>query len=624
MIQKMKKLTFLIFYKEYDQFLQSLQNLGVMHIQESADQSTATQLQSSDEIREKEEQIKTVQRVIDALGKIEGVQQNTSSNGNPVNALQHIVQYDSIIDAIRANKSELQRYQKDYDILMPWGTFDRALVASLEEKGIKLSFYQAPAAFFKKYPEYAEGEVSRIGKNVYFVNYDLADSEDVVPATQVQLPEETLEDCVQHINDLTEQIQNLEEQKIELAIDHMADIKAYEQQLIDELAVLKAQYATAVVADNKIMVLEGWYPEVNEQEIQQFLQAENKYYEVREPNDTDDVPIKLKNNWFARQFEVLTGMYGMPSYNEWDPTPVLSLFYSLFFAICMGDCGYGILLILFGWGVKADKIKGGLLDMFSGLGNIIMILGVATTIVGFFLGTCMGANMYECANTPEAAKALMAPFQGEIAGYSTQMVMALVIGVFHICLAMTLKAIIFTKKSGLMANLSTWGWLLLILGSIVSAILLGVNVIDEQTMKWVLIGIGAVSALGIYIFNDIHRNPLINVGAGLYDTYNMASGLLGDVLSYVRLYALGLSGGMLGATFNTLGLQLIEGDKPVWMLALCGIGTVLILVLGHVLNIAMAALGAFVHPLRLTFVEYFKNVGYEGKGTKYSPFKKVI
>ena len=100
----------------------------------------------------------------------------------------------------------------------------------------------------------------------------------------------------------------------------------------------------------------------------------------------------------------------------------------------------------------------------------------------------------------------------------------------------------------------------------------------------------------------------------------MATGILGDVLSYIRLYALGLAGGMLGAAFNNLGLMVmggsVEGATWQWL------PFVLILVLGHVLNLAMSALGAFVHPLRLSFVEYFKNAGYEGKGTLYQPFKK--
>jgi V/A-type H+-transporting ATPase subunit I len=128
-----------------------------------------------------------------------------------------------------------------------------------------------------------------------------------------------------------------------------------------------------------------------------------------------------------------------------------------------------------------------------------------------------------------------------------------------------------------------------------------------------VIVIGTLSALGIYIFNTPGRNPLMNIGAGLWDTYNMATGILGDVLSYIRLFALGLAGGMLGQAFNNLA-EMVRGDNFLTWLPF-----VLILLFGHVLNILMSSLGAFVHPLRLTFVEYFKNAGYEGKGEKYNP-----
>ena len=201
--------------------------------------------------------------------------------------------------------------------------------------------------------------------------------------------------------------------------------------------------------------------------------------------------------------------------------------------------------------------------------------------------------------------------------YDIQMVMALCIGVFHICLAMIIKAICYTKRFGFKENISTWGWLLLIVGGLIVVLLGMTHLFPEEVTKWTLIVVAAISALGIYIFNKPGRNPLINIGAGLWDTYNMATGILGDVLSYIRLYALGLAGGMLGGAFNNLA-EMVLGVNPTWQ----WVPFVIILLIGHALNLAMSALGAFVHPLRLSFVEYFKNSGYEGKGTLYKPFAK--
>jgi V/A-type H+-transporting ATPase subunit I len=351
-----------------------------------------------------------------------------------------------------------------------------------------------------------------------------------------------------------------------------------------------------------------------------MLAAAQVYYEETDPEKEDATPIKLRNNWFTKLFEPLTGMYGWPNYNEFDPTPILAPFYLLFFSLCVGDCGYGLALILVGWLIAKDKLK---IEMFEGLGPIIAVLGVGCTVVGYLSGTFFGVDIYQAEWIPAWAKAPMfkawlGDGTGNWMGYDIMMVLALIIGVVHICLAMTVKAICYTMQNGFHATASTWGWLLLIVGGIATAILASTSVLGPQTTQVILIVIAAISALGIYIFNTPGRNPLINIGSGLWDTYQMATGILGDVLSYLRLYALGMAGAMLGAAFNELGMTVL-GDAP-------GVGSIvgfaLIVAFGHVLNLLMACLGAFVHPLRLTFVEYFKNVGYEGSGKKYNPFKK--
>jgi V/A-type H+-transporting ATPase subunit I len=367
-------------------------------------------------------------------------------------------------------------------------------------------------------------------------------------------------------------------------------------------------------ADGSLKILEGFCPADQAPALNQLLAKQEVYYQEEDPHVEDNTPIKLRNNKFTKLFESLTGMYGWPNYNEYDPTPILAPFFLLFFALCMGDCGYGIMLIIFGLLVAKKKLN---IAMFEGLGPIITVLGVGTTVVGFFLGTFMGFDLYAVEWMPQVLKNVMIKGSVSVAGmtYDLQMVMALGIGVFHICLAMVVKAICSTQQLGFKENIANWAWTLLIVGGLIVTIL-GMTVLPQEVFKWAIITVAIVSALGIYVFNTPGRNPLINIGSGLWDTYNMATGILGDVLSYIRLYALGLAGGKLGEAFNTLG-EMVLGDSIVsW------VPFVLIFAIGHILNLAMSALGAFVHPLRLTFVEYFKNAGYEGKGTLYQPFKK--
>jgi V/A-type H+-transporting ATPase subunit I len=136
--------------------------------------------------------------------------------------------------------------------------------------------------------------------------------------------------------------------------------------------------------------------------------------------------------------------------------------------------------------------------------------------------------------------------------------------------------------------------------------------------KYLYYGFFGTGGLLVFVLNNIKRNPLINIGAGVWDAYNMATGILGDLLSYIRLFALGISSSVMGFVFNDLAINM-SGDIPV----LSTLIMLLIMVFGHGINIFMGGLGAFVHPMRLTFVEFYKNAGFEGGGKKYKPFKSV-
>ena len=191
--------------------------------------------------------------------------------------------------------------------------------------------------------------------------------------------------------------------------------------------------------------------------------------------------------------------------------------------------------------------------------------------------------------------------------------LSLMIGAVQIVFGMMLKVANLWRQFGFAAALSTIGWLVAILGGGVCFWLSSSGINAEYVTYAVLI----VAGLLIFVFNNVRRNVLINVGAGLWDTYNMLTGLLGDILSYIRLFALGISGSVLGLVFNDLAVNM-SGDIPV----LKQLIMLVILAFGHGINIFMSGLGAFVHPMRLTFVEFYKNSGFEGGGRKYNPLKR--
>lgn len=581
MITQMKKYTFLVFHREYEAFLEQLREVGVVHVTEKA-----TGLAEDAHLQELLAKADNARKLI--------------AQGAP----------DQLLQEKAALESRIAATQKEVNKMAIWGDFSAERIAQLKEAGYTLRYFTCPKKLFQE--EWGI-VVAEQGAMVYFVQVNNAD--DAPEGCQEQyLNEKSAADLQKDVEGLNGLLvaQNA---RIELwAKENIPALENELNELQQQIDWKRVTLNTASEADGSLKVLEGFCPIDQVAALDAMLQKQEVYYQAEDPTAEDNTPIKLRNNKFTQLFESLTGMYGWPNYGEFDPTPILAPFFLLFFAMCMGDCGYGILLIIIGLLIAKKKLN---IAMFEGLGPIITVLGVGTTVVGFFLGTFMGIDLYNAEWVPQALKNVM--IKGNVMGYDIQMVLAICIGVFHICLAMVVKAICYTKQFGFKENIATWGWLLLVVGGLIVAIL-GLTVLPENVFKWALIAVGAVSALAIYIFNTPGRNPLINIGAGLWDTYNMATGILGDVLSYIRLYALGLAGGMLGAAFNNLGLMVMGGttEGATWQ----WLPFVLILVLGHVLNLAMSALGAFVHPLRLSFVEYFKNAGYEGKGTLYQPFKK--
>ena len=586
MITQMKKYTFLVFHRDYEAFLEQLRSLGVVHITEKAsgtaeDATLQSLLQQADRLRK------------------------TIAQGAPDQLLQEKANVESRIAAT----------EKEAKAMAVWGDFSAERIEQLQQAGYSLRFFVCPQ---KKFEAEWGTEVAVEKGQVYFVVVEKASeevelSEDLqAHATELTLSKKSSAALLQDVEGLKGL---LAAQNARIELWQKEQLPAMEQEYKETLQQIDWQRVTLntdTVAEGALKVVEGFCPIDQTAALDTMLQEQDIYFQAEDPTEEDNTPIKLRNNWFTRMFECFTGMYGMPTYGEFDPTPILAPFYLLFFAMCMGDAGYGLVLIAFGLLVHYKKLN---ISMFEGLGPIITTLGVGTAVVGLFLGTFFGIPLAQADWYPEALKGIIV--QGTVMGYDAQMVLAICIGVFHICLAMVVKAICYTKRFGFKENISTWGWLLLVVGGLSALILLMLFNAPAEVTKWTLIGIAGVSALGIYIFNKPGRNPLLNIGAGLWDTYNMATGLLGDVLSYVRLYALGLAGGMLGGAFNDLGLMVL-GENPTWQ----WVGFVLILLIGHVLNVAMSALGAFVHPLRLTFVEYFKNSGYEGKGVAYQPFKK--
>ena len=591
MVTEMTKYNFILLSGDIEDFLKKLQGVGVVDI-----------TRSTKPVDEKSEYLSskagTFRKALSLLKDVTPAEFAEKVYGDLASNVIETINEKEIAE------SQVNQLAKEWEELKPWGKFDINNFKKLEERGLKLHFYKAKTSSMNPewQSQYALSEVSTVGAYTYFVV--VSDDENYeFPLKELPAPESDYSTVEKKIDALRYEIEKKERHLAELKC-HEKDIQKELDRTVSKLDLHLAHMSGTKAADDYVTVFEGFAPKDTEAALREMLDKTEVLYLADEAKVDDNPPIKLKNNKFVSMFELLTDMYGRPKYNEFDPTVWISIFFMLFFAFCMGDAGYGLVLILASLGLK--KVLGDI----APLG---VTLGVATTVIGFFFHTFFSTDMLTWTIIPEAVKKCMVPT--DIAGFDGTMVLAIIVGIVHICLAMVVKTYQATKVNGFLNSLGTWGWTLLIVGGIIVGGLALIGVMDSALTKWIIIGIGILSALGIFFLNDLHRNPLINFGSGLWETYNTATGLLGDVLSYLRLYALGLAGAKLGEAFNAIGIQALGDGGAGW------IAFILIVVVGHVLNIAMCVLGAFVHPLRLNFLEFFKNSGYEGTGRKYNPLK---
>lgn len=606
MVTKMTKYSFILLSEQTEGFLNSLQELGVVDISRSLkpiDEQSSEMLAEADRAK----------KALSILAACKaGSEKDFKFDGCPVDAVLETQ------DRIAEISAEIAAAKKEIAVRQPWGSFRSEDIHKLESQGLKLRFYSCMKKKFD--PSWAEIRplevISETESKVFFVTVSPAEEEYSFPIEDVPAPEGSVNEAEEKLSLLQSKLEK--EQQLLANLKSCSDEirKAYNDSL-SRLDLYFAEAATEKAVDNYLTVLTGFAPTSDDKRLCASFDSMDIYYSHEAATKEDNPPVKLKNNWFAKNFEVLTGMYGVPAYDEFDPTPVLGPFFMLFFAMCMGDAGYGILLMLIALVLRL-KMKDSSLGKMH---RLIAFLGGMTFVVGIFLGTFFGMSILEASWAPAWLKGLCIDGwfpDAKIAGFPVQMVLAVAIGVLHICLAMIIKTINFTKRFGFKKTVATWGWTTLIVGGLVVVSLGMTEVLSAEAFKWTIIALAVVSGLAIYVFNTPGRNPLLNIGSGLWDTYNMVTGLLGDVLSYIRLYALGLAGGMLGNAFNIMGTMILDIPVPGVNWVFC----IIILIFGHVLNLAMSCLGAFVHPLRLTFVEYFKNSGYEGSGAKYNPLTK--
>ncbi|WP_288351711.1 V-type ATP synthase subunit I [uncultured Alistipes sp.] len=605
----MSKYDFVLFAAQSADFVDRLRDLGLVDI-------TTAGWEPSEEDRQLLLDIEAGTKALDFLKAWAGESGHKQTGAQPyASGEETFRQYAAAQRALTASRTEIARLEKSAEELRPWGEFDVARVQKLAGQGIVLRYFSAQRNTYDKMSaewseQYAVSEINRTDSTVWFIVVAAPGQEINLDAQEMKTPQMDVRQAGEAIAAEQAKVAALDAEFARAAASREL-LAAYVASLKERLQGVKVEATARQAADGTLVVMEGWAETETSAKVDALLEEyPNVVYIKSDPTPEDNTPVKLKNGWFARIFELVGDMYARPKYGTLDLTPFFAPFYMLFFGICLNDAGYGLILLGMGLWLLRKNPKPGMMRQAAWFATMC---AAATILFGLFCGSFFGMNLKDY--FPSIP---FFDFQGQFFS------IALAIGMVQILFGMLISVVVTARTFGVRYSLGTMGWFIILLAASVAG---GLPMLNE---KWVIpgfttssvafyvvLGIGAVLML---FFNTPGRNPLLNLGSGVWNFYNNLTGLLSDVLSYIRLFAIGLSGGVLALVFNSLAEGFVPDGANIVVRILIMLP---ILLIGHGINLFMSTISSFVHPMRLTFVEFYKNAGFEMATRNFEPLQKV-
>lgn len=632
MIEKMYRLSLLLFYTEKKRILRGLQELGVVDLDLSATESPR--------IRRSLQHITQLQKSIAQIEKahVESRGVLPENIAMPHAGSAQIALVRSLVEEKEKLENALRELVDEYELYKPWGEIPVEGLSNLAEKGIHIHLFSGSEKLFDQFDfgEHCVEVITRGNNTVRFALISFTAESPVIPFQRYGIPGSTLAEMQAEIQYLANKLATVRSKlaglhtgiaKLHRSLAHLETRKMFEV----------AKHSLDPDATRTVYSIAGYFPQSQYANVLAFLENNRLAYEVTESLPTEAVPVRLKNNRLVCLFEPITRVFSLPNYRELDPTPFFAPFFTLFFGFCLGDVGYGALLgvlALFLWARPR----------WRNFGRLALLLSFATLANGLLLNAFFGANLF----TRDGQGILALPHDPAIfAAYTVQgktvfpaMALSLLLGWIQILFAFVIRALNAILQFGWQAAIKPVTTLLFVFNGLVLAAhgnFLGIGLNSHLMIGPLPIGkflvsvpesVARVALIGALLLffccgnsvKKIWQRPLV----GLWELYGFATGFLGDFLSYIRLFALALAGGLLGNAFNQIAFTLLpRSDSGVDFSSPWLVVVILILVVGHSLNFALGVLGAFVHPLRLTFVEFYKNIDFRGGGRPYRPFRRM-
>ncbi|MBS2210185.1 hypothetical protein KEM09_02165 [Carboxylicivirga mesophila] len=598
----MKKLLLFMAHptNDMDDDLTVLGKLGLMHI-------SPFQPAKDESIERLNKRIEQLEKGIAILDEYEGVEPSDSvgiidyakEERGEVALLEKVLETDRHNRELQKQIAELSQVQQWYS---SWGNISLDDIQSINSKGIYLKLYEVPEKDAKSIQAKANVQVIGQFKGLCQVVLISEDKEATLNYHQIDFPGVSKQEVDEAFAKNTEKLATGQQLLLQLSAQKNLLIDALEERN-RRLKVRTVQYG-GVAFHGKVRCWEGYVPVDKVSTVTDAADENGWGYMVSDPrhDEFDLVPTLLKNpKWTDKIKPVMNFMGLVPGYDEIDVSHVFLIFFTFFTGILVGDAGYGIiffvLALLAHW--KSGFVKKIEFGLFYTLSVSVMIWGVLT-------GTYFGAETI--ANIPflkQLQVGQLASFGGD--NLRIQQFMFL-IGAVHLTIGHIQKGWKYINSVLVIAQL---GWVAIVWGLyfLVNKMVLGIEA--PEFMPWLFIGGGALVALFSSPSQPIVKGILSSLGNLPLNVINGFS----DVISYIRLYAVGLSTVLMASSFNDMAIG--EGITTI----ASGVGAVLVLILGHALNMTLAAMAVLVHGVRLNMLEYAGHASVEFSGSEYNPFK---
>lgn len=614
MIVPMKKAHIAVLKSEYDKVIKSLQQYGVIMIINKEGGDGNPSLELNEALKQKvDNTIKFASKYEKKKGLFGNYQVVELDKFNNVSSdtieLVHKIEEEQ--NAIQDLLQEKKALKEEIDSITPWENLD---IIPNEVKNTKHSaiftgyiqnrhlnkFKDLMDEFGYTYEVFSQGVngVAIIAVSYYKDKDELSENLKKIDFSESKLPglDVLVKDHIESLKIKIKEIEDLIKSKEELLEKYASnneEFKILSDQILSQKLINDLRYETTLNAT----FIEGWVRSDQLEELEKSIKEVTEIYEIEltDPLDDDVVPTYTKNEHFVSQFETITDMFSKPNSKEVDPNPVMSWWYWFLFGMMMGDVGYGILILVGGFIIKKilrPKPKSGMEKLI----NVITYSGIPTIFWGIMFGSYFGLTPGEItggAFTWYWFNPMDDPIQ--------MLFVSIVVGALHLITGLIVKIVICFKEKSYAELLSkNLSWILIMAG-------IGAFFINS-TVGLVLVIIGVALIL---LFGGAHKKGIIGKFAfGLLGLYDVTS-YLGDLLSYSRIMALVMSSAAVATVMNTLASMVGGGG-------ISFIFSALIFVVGHIFNLVLGLLSAYVHDSRLQYIEFFGKF-YEGGGVDFKP-----